>query len=344
MASKAALCQAKLDPSAVNVVYAGNVIQSSNDACYLARHMGLKAGVPQHVPALTINRLCGSGFETVIMGCEAMELGQASVALAAGTENMSAAPFVVDGNSVRWGVPLGKGPEMKDSLWAGLTDSLAGTPMGITAENLGAKYGITRQECDEFGLRSQHLWAKAQERGALQAEIVPVEVKTKKGIDLVTVDEHPRPQVELAKMSKLNPVFKKDGLVTAANASGIADGAGALVLATEDTVHAHKLEPLARVVAWSRVGCDPSIMGIGPVEAIRGALSVSGVALADLDRIEINEAFAAQFLACAKELGLDMSKTNVHGGAIALGHPLAASGSRIVAHLANGLKGQQGGK
>jgi len=344
LASKAALCQAKLDPSAVNVVYAGNVIQSSNDACYLARHMGLKAGVPQHVPALTINRLCGSGFETVIMGCEAMELGQASVALAAGTENMSAAPFVVDGNSVRWGVPLGKGPEMKDSLWAGLTDSLAGTPMGITAENLGAKYGITRQECDEFGLRSQHLWAKAQERGALQAEIVPVEVKTKKGIDLVTVDEHPRPQVELAKMSKLNPVFKKDGLVTAANASGIADGAGALVLATEDTVHAHKLEPLARVVAWSRVGCDPSIMGIGPVEAIRGALSVSGVALADLDRIEINEAFAAQFLACAKELGLDMSKTNVHGGAIALGHPLAASGSRIVAHLANGLKGQQGGK
>ncbi|GAB5029484.1 3-ketoacyl-mitochondrial [Nannochloropsis oceanica] len=343
LASKGALLQAKIDPKHVDVVYAGNVIQSSNDACYLSRHVGLKAGVPQHVPALTINRLCGSGFETVAMGCEAMELGQASVALAAGTENMSAAPFVVDGNSVRWGTPLGKGPEMKDSLWSGLTDSLAGTPMGITAENLGTKYGITRGECDEYGVRSQQLWAKAKEGGKFDAEVVPVEVKTKKGIELFTTDEHPRPQVDLAKISKLSPVFKKEGLVTAANASGIADGAGALVLATEEVIKAHGLIPLARIVSWARVGCDPSIMGIGPVEAIKGALSVAGLTLNDLDRVEINEAFAAQFLACRKELGLDMAKTNVHGGAIALGHPLAASGSRILASLANELK-EGGGK
>ncbi len=344
LASKAALTQAKVDPKAVDVVFAGNVIQSSNDACYLSRHVGLKAGVPQHVPALTVNRLCGSGFETVANGAEAMELDQAKVALAAGTENMSAAPFVMDGNSVRWGVPLGKGAEMKDSLWAGLTDSLAGTPMGITAENLGAKYGITRAQCDEFGLRSQHLWLKAKEAGVFDAEISPVEVKTKKGVESVATDEHPRPQVDLAKISKLAPVFKKEGLVTAANASGIADGAGAIVLATEEAVKAHGLVPLARIVSWARVGCDPSIMGIGPVEAIRGALKVANVQLADVDRIEINEAFAAQFLACQKELGLDMEKSNIHGGAIALGHPLAASGSRILAHLANELAAAGGKK
>jgi acetyl-CoA acyltransferase 2 len=268
-----------------------------------------------------------------------MELGQAEITLAAGTENMSAAPFVIDGNAVRWGVPLGKGPEMKDSLWGGLTDSLAGTPMGITAENLGAKYGITRLQCDELGFRSQQLWSKAKEGGVFEAEISPVEVKTKKGVELFTTDEHPR-GADLAKMGKLNPVFKKEGLVTAANASGIADGAGALVLATEEAVKAHGLTPLARVVAWSRVGCDPTIMGIGPVEAIRGVCKVGGVALEEVDRVEINEAFAAQFLACAKELKLDMEKTNIHGGAIALGHPLAASGSRILAHLAHELKGK----
>lgn len=200
-ASKAALIQAKLDPKHVEAVFAGNVVQSSLDAPYLSRHMGLKAGVPQKVPALTINRLCGSGFETVINGAEVIELEQARIALAAGAENMSAAPFVVDGNAVRWGVPLGKGPKMEDALWGGLTDSLAGLPMGITAEKLGAKYGITRQQCDEFAVRSQTLWAEANKAGAFAGEIQPVEVKTRKGVELVTTDEHPRPP-DLAKIGK----------------------------------------------------------------------------------------------------------------------------------------------
>eukprot|EP00566_Odontella_aurita_P001467 CAMPEP_0113589390 /NCGR_PEP_ID=MMETSP0015_2-20120614/36060_1 /TAXON_ID=2838 /ORGANISM="Odontella" /LENGTH=239 /DNA_ID=CAMNT_0000495401 /DNA_START=546 /DNA_END=1266 /DNA_ORIENTATION=+ /assembly_acc=CAM_ASM_000160 len=207
---------------------------------------------------------------------------------------------------------------------------------GVTAENLGEKYNISRQECDEFAIRSQQTWGKAKEAGVFDLEMAPVEVKGRKGkTEVVDTDEHPRPDSTLEKLSKLKPVFKKDGLVTAANASGICDGAGSVVLATEEAVAEHGLTPLARVASYYVTGCDPTIMGIGPAPAIRGALDRAGLTLRDVDRIEINEAFAAQALACAKELDLDMEKTNVHGGAIALGHPLAASGSRIVAHLAN---------
>mmetsp|Transcript_28533 Transcript_28533/g.37332 ORF Transcript_28533/g.37332 Transcript_28533/m.37332 type:complete len:401 (-) Transcript_28533:483-1685(-) len=336
--SKAALASCNLDPSAVDVTIVGNTIQSSSDAAYLARHVALKSGVAIEKPSLTINRLCGSGFESVILGAESILLGNAEVALCGGTENMSACPMVVDGNAARWGVALGKGLEMKDSLWAGLTDSYAQTPMGVTAENLAEKYGITRQECDEYGYRSQVSWGEANKNGAFEAEIAPMEVKTRKGPQTVSTDESPRPDVSLEKMGKLKPVFKKDGTVTAGNASGISDGAGSIVVASEDAVKKFGLTPLARLVSWGRVGCAPEIMGIGPVGAINNALSNTGLSLGQMDLIEINEAFAAQYIACEKELGINRDITNKNGGAIALGHPLGASGSRITAHLVHALQ------
>lgn len=271
-----------------------------------------------------------------------MAIGDASVAICAGSENMSAAPFQLDGNAARWGVNLGTNLSMRDSLWDGLTDSYAQVPMGITAENLAEKYNITREECDEFAVRSQQLWGKAKEAGVFDLEIAPVEVKGRKGPTIVDADEHPRPEATVESLARLKPVFKKDGVVTAASASGICDGAGSIILATEDAVKEHGFTPLARLASYQVSGCDPSIMGIGPVPAIKGALERAGITLDDVDRVEINEAFAAQFLACAKELNLDMDKTNIHGGAISLGHPLGASGSRIVAHLANEFQRSDG--
>mmetsp|Transcript_4249 Transcript_4249/g.6283 ORF Transcript_4249/g.6283 Transcript_4249/m.6283 type:complete len:398 (-) Transcript_4249:98-1291(-) len=333
--TKAALSAGKIDPSLVDACYFGNVVQSNKDAAYLARHVALMSGMAVPTPALTINRLCGSGFETVILGSNAISLNQASIVVCGGTENMSNAPFSVDGNSVRWGVALGKGLNMQDMLWAGLTDSYAGTPMGITAENLATKYNITREDCDNFAIRSQTLWKKAKDAGHFDLEMAPIEVKGKKGPVLVDTDEHPRPETVLEKIGKLKPVFAKDGVVTAASSSGICDGAGTIILASEEAVKEHQLTPLARLVSFNVVGCEPSQMGIGPVPAIQNALKMAGLTLNDMDRIEVNEAFAAQFLACAKALNLDMSKTNINGGAISLGHPLGASGSRITAHLAN---------
>mmetsp|Transcript_17439 Transcript_17439/g.35369 ORF Transcript_17439/g.35369 Transcript_17439/m.35369 type:complete len:397 (+) Transcript_17439:178-1368(+) len=335
ISTKAALSAGKIDPSLVDAVYFGNVIQSSSDAAYLARHIGLKCGIPIPVPALTINRLCGSGFETVIQGAKSIALKEAKIVVCGGSENMSMAPLQADGNDARWGISLGSGLKMRDSLWDGLTDQYAGTPMGMTAENLAEKYGISREDCDEFAIRSQHTWAKAHKEGVFDLEIAKVEIETKKGVKVIDTDEHPRPDTSLEKISSLRPVFKKDGVVTAANASGICDGAGTIILASEDAVLDHDLRPLARLASYHVSGCDPTVMGIGPVPAIRGALDRAGMSLADVDRMEINEAFAAQFLACAKELELDMEKTNLHGGAISLGHPLGASGSRITAHLAN---------
>lgn len=315
-------------------VFVGNVIQSSKDAAYLARHVGLRCEIPLEVPALTINRLCGSGFETLRLGIQVLE-HQNGVVLAAGTENMSNAPMAVEGTHVRWGVPLGTDVKMYDSLWSGLTDSLYSTPMGVTAENLATRYNITREECDEYALQSQQKWKEAHDAGIFQHEMAPVEITTKKGPQLLDTDEHPRPTASIEQMAKLPPVFQKEGRVTAANASGICDGAGAVVLATEDV--AADAKPMARVVATAVTGCEPTEMGIGPVSAIRKILEATKLSLSDMDRIEINEAFAAQVLACAKELDLDRSKLNIHGGAIALGHPLGASGSRILAHLAHGF-------
>jgi len=339
-ATKAALESIDLDPKAVDSVFFGNVIQTSPDAAYLARHVGLKSGTRLEAPSLTINRLCGSGFESVILGAQSIALGESDIAICGGTENMSDAPLCAAGNDARWGVKLGTGLNFRDSLWDGLTDAYAQTPMGVTAENLAKKYGITREECDAHALRSQQGWASANEKGLFDAEIAPVEVAGKKrGTTIIfDTDEHPRPDATLESLAKLSPVFdRKNGVVTAANASGINDGAGSIIVASEKAVKEHNLTPLCRLVSYGIVGCDPTVMGIGPAPAIRQALKRAGdLSLAnDVDRIEINEAFAAQFLACAKELELDMDKTNIHGSAIAIGHPLGASGSRITAHLAH---------
>jgi acetyl-CoA acyltransferase 2 len=338
-AAKAALAQAGLSPEAVDHTIFGNVQQTSADAIYHARHVGLRAGVPKERPALTVNRLCGSGFQAVISGAEQLVLGDAEVCLVGGAENMSQAPHVVYG--ARWGLKFGQSPEFQDSLWGALTDSYTGCAMAITAENLAEQYGISREACDAYGVRSQKAWAAAQAEGKFDDEIAPVELKSRKGVTLFATDEHPRPDANMESMGKLPPVFKKGGTVTAGNASGICDGAAALVVASAAAVKAHGLTPLARVVQWGVAGVDPTVMGIGPAPAIRVALERAGLGLGDMDLVEVNEAFAPQYLAVEKELGLDREKTNVNGGAIALGHPLGASGARITAHLVYELRRRQ---
>jgi acetyl-CoA acetyltransferase family protein len=330
-ASKAALEQSGVDKHDIGHVVVGNVMQTSADAIYCARHVGLKAGLPIETPALTLNRLCGSGFQAIVTGAEQILLGDTDAVLVAGTENMTQAPFQLRGAREGWA--FGKAPPVEDSLWSALTDSYCNTPMAITAENLAQKYGITRQQCDEYALTSQQRWAAANEAGRFKSEIVAYELQTKKGPVSFAVDEHARPQSTIEALAKLAPVFKKDGVVTAGNASGICDGAAALVLTSEDYAKTKGLKPLARLVQWGVAGVDPNIMGIGPAPAIRHALARAELKQADVDLFEVNEAFAPQYLAVEKELGLDRSKTNVDGGAIALGHPLGASGARITTHL-----------
>ncbi len=330
-ASKAALSQAKLEGSDLGHVVLGNVQQTSADALYGARHVGLKAGTPVEVPALTLHRLCGSGFQAVITAAEQILLGDANAVLAAGTENMSMAPHVMFG--LRDGAKFGRPPKLVDSLWEALTDSYSNTPMAITAENLAEKYGITREQADTFALQSQKRWAAAQESGGFADEIAPMEVKAGRKTITVDRDEHPRPDATMEGLAKLSPVFKKDGIVTAGNASGISDGAAALVVADANWAKSRGLKPLAKLVGWGVAGVEPTLMGIGPAPAIRSALDRTGIALDAVDLFDVNEAFAPQFLAVQKELGLPDDKTNVNGGAIALGHPLGASGARITANL-----------
>jgi len=323
-AARGALQRSGFEPEQVDHVIFGNVLQTSPDAIYMARHIGLKVGVPNEVPALTVNRLCGSGLQAMISGAQSMLLGEGSVVLAGGAENMSQAPYIVRG--ARWGLRMGS-TEFQDYLWEALTDPYCGCDMANTAENLAEQYGILRQEVDEYALRSQQATRAAQERCSFTAEIVPVEIKSKKGTVGVTRDEHPRPDTTLETLGKLPPVFRKNGVVTAGNASGIVDGAGAVVLATGDALDGK--QPLGRMVSWSVVGVEPHIMGIGPARAIPRALERAGLSLQDVDLIEINEAFSAQYLAVERELGLDREKVNVNGGAIAIGHPLGASGARL---------------
>lgn len=336
-AAKAALADAGVDVSRdVGHVVIGNVQQTSADAIYCARHVGLKAGLPIEVPALTVNRLCGSGFQAVITAAEQILLGEAECVLAGGTENMSQAPHVLRG--AREGYAFGKAPALADTLWEALTDSYCNTPMAVTAENLAQKYGISREDCDRYALTSQQRWAAAHEAGRFKAEIVPIELQSKKGPVTFATDEHPRPQTTMEALGKLGPVFKKDGVVTAGNASGICDGAAALVIASGDFARARGLKPLARLVQWGIAGVEPSIMGIGPAPAIRRCLARAELTLDKIDLVEVNEAFAPQYLAVEKELGLDRERTNVDGGAIALGHPLGASGARITTHLVHELR------
>src|SRR5205085_1786738 len=303
----------------------GNVLQTSGDAVYLARHIGLRSGVPKEVPALTVNRLCGSGLQAIILAAQEIQLGQAEFVLAGGAENMSMAPHQIRG--ARWGLPLGE-QKLEDYLWVALVDSYNGLGMANTAENLGRKYGITREAADEFAYRSHMLAAKARESCRFSEEIVPVTVKTKKGEVVVDKDEHIRPDTTLEILNKLVARFEKNGTVTAGNASGINDGAAAVVVASADAVKKAGLTPIARIVSGGVCGVDPDIMGIGPAPSSRQALQRAGLKVQDMDLVEINEAFATQYLAVEKDLGLDREKTNVNGGAIALGHPLGASGER----------------
>ena len=322
-AGKAAIAQSGAQPKDFDHVILGNVQQTSADAIYGARHVGLKAGLPIETPALTVNRLCGSGFQAVVNAAEQILLGEARCVLAGGSVNMSQAPHVLWG--LRDGAKFGRPPKLVDSLWEALTDSYCQTPMAVTAENLAEKYGVTREMADAFALRSQKNWAAAQESGAFSDEICPMEIAQGRKTLTVDRDEHARPQTTLETLAKLPTVFKKDGVVTAGNASGICDGAAMLVVADAEWAKAQGLKPLAKLVQWGVAGVEPSLMGIGPAPAIRSALERAGVAIGDVDLFDVNEAFAPQFLAVQKELGLPDEKVNVNGGAIALGHPLGAS-------------------
>jgi acetyl-CoA acyltransferase 2 len=337
--AKSALAQSRVSPEDIQHVVYGNVVQTSPDAIYLPRHAGLRAGVPVPVPALGVNRLCGSGFQALVSAAELMLTEQAQVVLAGGTESMSQAPHII---RARWGIPLGKG-QLEDSLWSALTDSYTGTPMAITAENLAVQYKISQGQVDEYSVLSQKRFAAAQEAGRLKAEISPVEIKTRKGAAVFERDEHNRPDTTLEGLRKLPKIFKKDGVVHAGAASGICDGAGSLVMSTRSWAEKKGFAPIGRLVNWAVAGVEPSIMGIGPAPAIRKLLDRAGISLEDADLIEVNEAFAPQYLAVEKDLGLPREKTNVDGGAIAVGHPLGASGARITMHLLYELK-RRGGR
>lgn len=341
IAAKGALERSGVAAADVEQAIVGNVIQSSSvDGPYLARHVALKAGCPIEAPALTVNRLCGSGFQAIVSGAEQILLGQAEVVLAGGTESMSQAPHIIRG--ARWGLGLGQG-KLEDALWDALTDTLPGLPMAITAENLAAEYGITRKDVDGYAYQSQMRVKAAQEAGKLADEIVAVEVKTKKGTAAFTVDEHPRPNTTPEGLAALRPVFKADGVVTAGNASGIGDGACMVVLAPAETARRRGLKPLGRLVSWGLHGCRPEIMGIGPVQASKNALRRAGLRLDQMDCVEVNEAFAAQYLTVERVLELDRAKTNVNGGAIALSHPIGTSGARLTLTLLHELR-RRGGR
>lgn len=335
IAARGAIKNASINSEHVDHVIIGNVLQASKDAPYLARHVGLRIGLPISTPAVTINRLCGSGFEAIIQGCQQIIAGDSKVVLTGGTESMSQPPFVV--RDVRFGLPFGTSLTFDDVLWQGLTDWHINTPMGLTAEKLGEKYNVTRDDADVFAEKSQSRWRLANNAGYFKSEIEPIKLKSNKGEEVFEIDEHPR-ETTKESLAKLRPVFKKDGLVTAGNASGVCDGAASIVIADEESVSKHKLTPLARIVAWSVVGCDPSIMGVGPVDAIRNIVKKTGISLDKVDIVEVNEAFAAQVISVQRELKIENDRLNVNGGAIALGHPLASSGSRISAHLIYELK------
>jgi acetyl-CoA acetyltransferase family protein len=324
IASKAAISQSQLEPREFDHAIFGNALQTSGDAIYGARHVALKAGLPVEIPALTVNRLCGSGIQSVISAAQLIQLGEASVVLAGGMESMSQAPHVIRG--ARWGFKLGQG-KLEDSLMVALFDPYCGCHMAGTAENLARKYGITREAQDEFAIRSQKLAAAAWQAGRFNEEITPAEKFAQ--------DDHMRPDTTLETLARLKPAFAKDGFVTAGNASGIVDGAAAVVVTTSDRA---KTAPLGRIVSWGIAGVPPEIMGIGPVPAAKIALEKAGLNLSQIDLVEVNEAFAAQYLAVEKALELDRDRVNVNGGAIALGHPLGATGTRLIMTVLYELK------
>jgi acetyl-CoA acyltransferase 2 len=330
IAARAAFDRTHVRPEWIEHAVVGNVLQTSSDAIYGARHVALKAGVPVHVPALTVNRLCGSGLQAAISGAQLIQLGEADIVLTGGIENMSQAPHVIRG--LRTGLRLGQG-KLEDYLYEALLDPYCGLFMAQTAEKCAVKYGISRDAQDQYALRSQQAAARAWAGGRFRDEVVPVEIKTRRGVTVVDKDDHLRPDTTLEGLAKLPPAFSKDGSVTTGNASGIVDGGAALILASERAVREKSLTPLARLVSWACVGVEPAYMGMGPAPATRKALERAGLALGDIDLIEVNEAFAGQYLAVEKELELDRDRTNVNGGAIALGHPLGMTGTRLLVTL-----------
>ncbi|MHC4813448.1 MAG: acetyl-CoA C-acetyltransferase [Planctomycetota bacterium] len=336
IAGKAALERSAVEPEQVDHVFMGNALQTNNDALYGARHVGLKSGIPLEVPALTVNRLCGSGIQSVISAAHTILAGEAKLCLAGGMESMSQAPHVLRG--LRDGIRFGAPPELEDVLFSALKDPYCGLFMAQTAENVAKKYGITRQAQDEFALRSHQLGAAAVQAGKFGAEIVPVTVKRGKKEVVVDTDDHIKPDTSLAALARLRPAFGKDGTVTAGNASGIVDAAAALVVTTAAHAKDLGLQPKVRIRSWGLAGVPPEIMGIGPVPAITNALERASLKQADIDLFEINEAFAAQYLGVEKDLGLDRDKVNVNGGAIALGHPLGATGTRLLLTLVRELE------
>ena len=334
-ASKEAVRRSGANPEEFDHAIFGNVMQTSADALYGARHVALKAGLKMETPAVTVNRLCGSGIEAIAQAAQRLLLGEAELVLAGGMENMTQAPFVIRG--LRNGLKLGGGA-LEDTLMAGLTDTYCGLPMAMTAEKLAEQYGVTRKDADAYALRSQQAADAAYKACRIREELVPVEVKQGKKSIVVSEDDHRRPDTTMEILEKLPPSFKKDGIVTAGNASGIVDGAAAVVATREKIAKDRGLKPIGRIISWGVAGVDPSIMGIGPVPSSQKALAAAGLKLEQMDRVEVNEAFAAQYLAVEKALGLNRDKTNVNGGAIALGHPLGASGTRLVITLLNELR------
>ena len=330
IAARAAMERTGVQPADVDHVVYGNVLQTSADAVYGARHVGLRAGLPIEVPALTVNRLCGSGIQAAINGAQLLLLGEADVVLTGGMESMSQAPHVIRG--LRSGLRLGQG-QLEDTLWSALLDTHCGCTMAGTAENCAAKYSVSREEQDAYAIRSQQLADTAWKAGRLAEEVVPVEIKSRKGVEVFAQDDHMRPDSTLEALAKLPPAFSKNGCVTAGNASGIVDGGAALLLASAAGVSQHALKPIAKLTHWAYVGVEPTLMGMGPVPATRAVLAKAGLSLRDVDLVEVNEAFAAQYLAVEKELGLDRDRVNVNGGAIALGHPLGMTGTRLLLTL-----------
>jgi len=329
-ASRAAFAKTGVKPEWIDHAVFGNVLQTSSDAIYGARHVALKAGVPIDVPALTVNRLCGSGIQAAVSGAQLLQLGEADIVLTGGMESMSQAPHIIRG--LRGGLRLAQG-KLEDYLYEALLDPYCGLFMAQTAEKCAAKYNISREEQDAYALRSQQAATKAWAEGKFKDEVAPVEIKTRKGVTIVDKDDHMRADTTMEGLAKLPAAFSKDGTVTAGNASGIVDGGAALILASAKAVKDKGLKPIGRLVNWAAVGVDPSYMGMGPAPSTRKALARAGLKLGDIDLVEVNEAFAGQYLAVEKELGLDRDKTNVNGGAVALGHPLGMTGTRLLLTL-----------
>jgi len=334
--TKEALNRSNVTADNIDEIIFGNIIHTGTNSAYLARHIGLKSGLSETSSALTLNRLCGSGLQAIVSGTQSILLGDVDIVVAGGTENMSRAPHVLRGT--RFSNP-NKAPIVDDMLWGTLTDEYIGCGMGMTAENLAKKYEISRDQQDEFSVLSHQKAAQASQSGRFAVEIVPVETKNARGKSIVVnQDEHIRPDSSIEKLGSLKPAFLKDGTVTAGNASGINDGAAAVVIASEKAVKSNNLKPISRVVAWAVAGVDPNIMGIGPVPATLKVLEKANLSINEIDLFELNEAFAAQSLAVLKELQIDPQKVNVNGGAIALGHPVGASGARVTYSLAKELQ------